>query len=210
MPIRARAAILFTFLLLGASPSPGAGASPGPGYVRVAQEGGVTVYRKEGTPLIDILAEGVIPAPPERVREVLLDYPRHPEFLQRIPEVRVLARDPGSMLVYQRIDLPVLADRDMVLRVTWGEGPGGALFTHFASVGAEAPVPPRRGLVRVTTHEGGWRLRPISVAGRPATLARYQMHIDLGGSLPLWMARSQAGKDVPGLFAAISARVSRP
>lgn len=184
-------------------------AVPPPGYVRVANEQGVTVYRKEGTPFIDILAEGVIPAPPERVREVLLDYPHHPEFLQRIPEVRVLARDPGSMLVYQRIDLPVLADRDMVLRVTWGEAPGGVLFTHFASAGAGAPVPPRRGLVRVTTHEGGWRLQPVLVGGRPATLARYQMHIDLGGSLPGWMARAQAGKDVPALFAAISARAAR-
>jgi hypothetical protein len=184
-------------------------ASPPPGYVRVVKEQGVTVYRREGTPLIDILAEGVIPAPPERVREVLLDYPRHPEFLQRIPEVRVLTRAPGSMLVYQRIDLPVLADRDMVLRVTWGEEPAGVLFTHFASVGAGAPVPPRRGLVRVTTHEGGWRLQPVRVDGRPATLARYQMHIDLGGSLPGWMARSQAGKDVPALFVAISARAAR-
>ena len=90
----------------------------------------------------------------------------------------------------------------MVLRVTWGAD-GPVLWTHFQAV-AGGPPPPE-GVVRVTDHDGGWRLEPVE--GGRATLARYQMRIDLSGSLPGWMARSQAGKDVPDLFESIRRQV---
>jgi hypothetical protein len=56
-------------------------------------------------------------------------------------------------------------------------------------------------VVRVATHEGSWRLDPID--GGRRTHATYELKLDLAGSLPSWLGRGRAGKDVPALFDAI-------
>lgn len=193
-------ALLLGLCCLGAVlPTHEAGAEPPAGYALSRQGEGVTVFRREGSRAVDLYAEGVIAAPPERVRAVLLAYERHPTFLKRMAEIRVLTRGADSLLVYQRLRLPVIKDRDMVLEVRWG-GSGAALWTRFKAVSDRGP-PPLRGAVRVTDHEGGWRL--IALAGGRATFAEYRMRIDLAGALPGWMARGQGDKDVPDLFAAL-------
>jgi hypothetical protein len=69
---------------------------------------------------------------------------------------------------------------------------------------SDPAAPPQPDAVRVTRHAGVWHLQPVELpGGGHGTYARYQMYIDLGGSLPGWMARAQGGKDVPDLFEAI-------
>jgi hypothetical protein len=169
------------------------------GFQRVAQDHGVTVYRREHVREIDLAAEGDIMAPPERVRQVLLDYSRHPAWVKHLAESRVLEQDAEHALVYQRLDLPILEDRDYTLRVTWGNE-GDVLWTRFTTADEKGP-PPRHRVVRVQVHEGGWELQPID--GGRGTHARYHFRLDLAGSLPGWMSRSRAGKDVPQLFEAL-------
>jgi hypothetical protein len=148
----------------------------------------------------------VIDAPPARVRDALLDYPRHPSWLKELRRSEVLVRDPHSLVVYQRLVLPVIADRDFTLKVRWGED-GDVLWTRFSAANELGPGP-LRGVVRVGIHEGSWRLEPVD--GGRRTLARYHVRLDLGGSLPPWMARGRAGKDIPGLYQSIRAEVQRP
>jgi hypothetical protein len=50
-------------------------------------------------------------------------------------------------------------------------------------------------------HEGAWVLEPVD--GGKKTHAIYRFRMELGGSLPMWMARGRAAKDVPALFDAI-------
>jgi hypothetical protein len=169
------------------------------GYVRMAEDKGVTVYRKEGAHVIELAAEGDIPASPTRVRQVLLDYSHHPKWVKSLAESRVLSTETNSMLVYQRLDLPLIHDRDFTLDVTWGEE-GNVLWTRFACANDRGPAE-RHGVVRVRVHEGGWRLEPTD--GGRATHARYVLHLDLAGSLPGWMSRGRAAKDVPSLFEAL-------
>jgi len=52
--------------------------------------------------------------------------------------------------------------------------------------------------------EGGWHLEPVD--GGRHTHAVYRFKMELGGSLPMWMARGRAAKDVPALFEAIRAQ----
>ena len=121
-------AILLGLCCLGAVlTASAAGAEPPPGYAMIRQGESVTVFRREGSRAVDLYAERVIAAPPSRVRAVLLDYERHPTFLKRMAELRVLERGADSLLVYQRLRLPVIKDRDMVLEVRWG-GSGAALW----------------------------------------------------------------------------------
>jgi hypothetical protein len=160
----------------------------------------VKVYRREKRPGIELAAEGKLDAPPERVRRVLIDYPSHHSWQQRLKETRVLTHGDASLDVYERLDLPVLDDRDFTLHVTWGKD-AEILWMRFAAADAQGPGPVD-GVVRVTDQEGSWRLEPAD--GGLATLAVYRFYMDLAGSVPSWMGKGRATSEVPELFAGIT------
>lgn len=169
------------------------------GYSAVARERGIAVFRNKRASAIELAAQGVLRVPTDQLQRALVDYGRHVSYLDRLAESRVLRRDKGELLVYQRLALPLLSDRDFTLDVRWGKD-GEVRWVDFHAVTDKGPRP-RKGVVRVTHHRGSWELLPI-MSGK-ATLARYQVSLDLAGYLPRWMARSSAGKEVPDLFAAI-------
>jgi hypothetical protein len=181
---------------LGTAPPP-ASALAGEGFNLIADEKGVKVYRREKRPGIELAAEGAIAGSPERVRRVLLDYPSHQRWQKHLKENRVLGRGDGFLDVYQRLDLPLIDDRDFTLHVTWGEDPPWMRFA--ATSGGPPPV---KGVVRVTQHEGGWRLEPID--GGRSTHAVYRFYLDLAGAFPAWMGKGQAANDLPELYANIT------
>ena len=175
------------------------------GFVLIGEEKGVRVYRREKRAGIELAAEGTLGAAPERVRRVLIDYPSHQRWQPRLKESRVLARGGDSLDVYQRLTLPVLDDRDFTLNVTWG-AQAEVLWVRFAAANARGPAP-ISDAVRVNDQEGGWRLEPAD--GGLATRAVYRFHMDLGGSFPAWMGKSQATSEVPELFDNIAKQLSR-
>lgn len=174
-------------------------------FETIAQEKGVRVYKHRSSEIIRIGAEGLFPAPPERVKQALLDYSRQVGAIERLSEARVLSRGERSLYVYQRLNLPVIDDRDFVLNVRHGAD-GDKRWVSYWAVTDRGP-PPRDGVVRVTNHRGTWVLEPADDGH--ATRVRYQVSIDLGGLLPRWMARAGAGRELPALFGAIC-RLSRP
>jgi len=182
---------------------PPASSLVGEGFALIADEKGVKVYRREKGPGIELAAEGDLGGSPDRVRRVLLDYPNHQRWQKHLKENRILARGQDSLDVYQRLGLPVIDDRDFTLHVTWGDE-GAIAWMRFVASSALGP-PPVRGVVRVTQHEGGWRLEPID--GGNATHAVYRFRIDLAGGFPAWMAKGQAAHDVPELFARIGGQL---
>jgi hypothetical protein len=169
------------------------------GLVLLTTQHGVSVYQREGAKTIDLVAEGDFAAPPERVRALLLDYTRHPDYIPHLAESVILGRSASSMWVYQRLSLPFIDDRDFTLHVQWGAD-GQTLWLRFATDNARGPAP-QEGVVRVALHEASWRLEPRD--GGRTTHASYSLRLDLGGSLPSFLTRSRAGKDLPGLFDAL-------
>jgi hypothetical protein len=121
--------------------------NPPAGFVPVLLGQTVSVYRRPSGPGVELYAEGDIAAPPSKVRDVLLDYEQHPNFVKDLAESHVLRREDSALWVYQRLDLPLLADRDFTLKVTWGSD-GDVLWTHFACDNSRGP-PPQSGKVRV-------------------------------------------------------------
>lgn len=180
---------------LGSAPAP-ATALAAEGFVLVAEDKGVKVYRREKRAGLEFAAEGTFAASPERVRRVLLDYGNHQRWQKQLRDSRVLARGDGFIDVYQRMGLPVIDDRDYTLHVTWGEE-GSVLWTRFVTANDRGPAPVS-GVVRVVNHEGGFRLEPID--GGKATRVVYRFYIDMAGSFPLWAARGQAASDIPAFF----------
>jgi hypothetical protein len=166
------------------------------GYKFIHQSHGVTVYRGTQGSIIELAAEGVFAASPQRVWRALTDYDQHAKWLKNIAESRILSRQSNALVVYQRLDLPLLSDRDYTLAVQWGTQNSQQWITFNCT--ARGGPAPRPGIVRLTVHEGGWQLQPLE--GGKRTLARYQLRLDLAGSLPRWLARSSAGKELPDLF----------
>jgi uncharacterized protein YndB with AHSA1/START domain len=174
------------------------------GFERVGENKGVVVYRKAKTRNVELAAEGELPAPPARVLALLTDYDHHQHWVKRLAESHVVGRGPSSIDVYQRLSFPVVSDRDFTLHVTWGED-GEARWVRTQTDNSKGP-PPKSGVVRVATNECEWRLEPTADGKR--TMAVYRLNLDLGGSIPAWMARDHALKDVPGLFEAMRKELS--
>jgi len=167
-----------------------------PGYTEVARNHDVVVMQREGSTVIDLVAEGDFAAPPERLLALLLAYDRHAGLVRGVSESRVLARGPNEVVVYQRLSLPIISDRDVTLRVTFGAD-GDVRWLKFAACNQRGPGPVD-GVVRIPVDEGGWQLVPIE--GGRGTRARYSLRLDLAGSLPKWLGRGRAGSDIPDLF----------
>ncbi len=168
----------------------------GGGYVQIHDDHGVKVYKREHTRNIELAAEGDLDAPPDRVEAALLDYSNHTRWVKHLAESRVLDRGPLSLVVYQRLSLPIIEDRDFTLLVTWGQQ-GDTRWLHFSTANERGPQP-RSGVVRVPVNEGGWKLTPTD--GGRRTHAVYELKLDLAGSVPSWLGRGRAGKDLPALF----------
>ncbi len=191
--------VILTRPAFGAGASPVSPGFPGPGFERIAQERGVTVYKDKRADLIRLAAEGVFRAPVSDVERVLVDYDHQVGTIARLSESRILRRAPNALTVYQRLNLPIISDRDYIIRVTMGQT-GEVRWINFYSI-PDPAIPPRRGVVRVTRHVGSWQLTPVE--GGRATLARFHTDIDLAGWLPLWLAKPKAGKEVPQVFSSV-------
>jgi hypothetical protein len=161
------------------------------GFKLLGEDKGVRVHRREKRSGVEFAAETTLPAPPEQVRRALLDYARHPKWNKHLKENKIISRGTDSLVVYQRLDLPVIDDRDFTLQVTWG-AEGSILWTRFAVANERGPKPVS-GVVRVSAHEGSWRLEPDGAKG---TRAVYRFHFDVAGSVPSWLGKGQAQDDI--------------
>lgn len=168
-----------------------------PTYVSIGKHNGVEVYMRKdtGAGAIELAAVGEFDAPPAEVQAALLDYGAHVRINKHLAESTVLSRAPGEQLVYQHLKLPVIKDRDFTLHVRWKEGsPRGITFSID---GAQGPAATNKA-VRMSTLNGRWDLEPIREGS--ATRAVYHVQIDFAGSVPDWMVRGGAGKDLPGVY----------
>jgi hypothetical protein len=187
--------LLFTTLVVG-----GRG-----GYTHVGRSDGVDVYRQEASPLIDLMAEGEFDAEPESVAAILMDYANADALSPRVVESRVLAAEAPQLIVYQRLHLPIVSDRDFTLRVSHGLR-GRLRWIRFRADESRGPGP-RPDVVRVRVMNGSWDLWPTADGRR--TQAVYRVQIDLGGEIPRWMVSGGAARDLPVLFEAVRRELRR-
>jgi START domain len=177
------------------------------GFSKIASKQGVSVYKHRSADNIRIGADGRVAASPWQVLAAVLDYRHQVGVIDRLSESRVLARGRDWMLVYQRLNLPVISDRDFVLRVRWGQAADGTVWVRYRAVRSPRAPAPKSGVVRITHHQGSWQLRPLAVG--TATQVRFQLSIDLSGWLPKWMARAGAGKELPALFGSVRQLINK-
>ena len=181
------------------------------GWTVEANKDGVSVQSRkhEGSALKEFRGIGVIEAPPASVFAVLDDAEAYPSFMPYTSECRVLKRAKDFMIAYQRLDLPLVNDRDYTLRSEHSKsnGPGGQTFRiHWVPANDLGPAA-KAGVQRVTICEGGWLLEP---QGAGATKATYNIFTDSGGAVPSFIANNGSRIAIHKLFEAVRKKVREP
>lgn len=178
-------------------------------WTKVHERNGVVVAVRPriGSRLNELSAFGDVDAPPERVRAVLADMERYPDFMPPTSMVRLLHRDGNSFLYYMEINPPVVARRDYCLRVVWTELAEGGWHGAWEADNQNCPAE-RRGVVRMRENEGEWFLEPS--AGGQRTRLRYRCHLDVAGHVPAWLFNRVSASAIPKVFAAVQRSVRDP
>ena len=172
---------------------------------------GVTIYSraKAGSDQREFKGIGLIEAPPAVVFAVLDDIDNYPKFMPYTAQSRVLKREKDSVIIYQRLNVPLISDRDYTLRTRYDKwtGDNGTIYRlRWQTANDLGPVAVS-GVLRVAHTEGGWLLEP---EGKSATRGVYTVHSDTGGAIPAFLANSGSRTAVRKLFEAVRKQVKEP
>jgi Polyketide cyclase / dehydrase and lipid transport len=179
------------------------GASAG-AWILDANREGVVIYSRPhaDTGLKEFKGIGEVAAAPSTVFAVLNNTIEYPRFMPYSAEVRILRRSSNSVVAYHRIKLPLLRDRDYILRSVRSAtpSPAGAVYhISWNPVNGIGP-PPQPGVQRITTCEGSWLLEPT---GKGTTRATYNIYSDTGGAIPAFLANGGCRVAIRKIFAAV-------
>lgn len=131
-------------------------------------------------------------AKPDDVLAAIQHNQLDPEALPSNFERVILRREGDVMVSHDKIDVPFLADRDVILYTETEKDPAsGHHVVRWHSLEDEGP-PPEGGVVRMPSSRGSWTLTPHE----DGTLAIYQSHVELGGSLPASFVEAQMPKEI--------------
>ena len=184
---------------------------PGGEWAEDSTAKGITIYSRsrEGSAVKEFKGVGVIEAPARSVFAVLDDSEAYPSFMPYTSECRVLKREKDTVLAYQRLELPLVSDRDYTLRSknqTW-LGPEGPIYRiRWEPANDQGPAE-KAGVLRVNVCEGGWLLEPNS---NGTTRATYSIYTDSGGALPPFVANNGSRIAIRKVFEAIRKQVKDP
>jgi hypothetical protein len=187
---------LLALALLSAAPD-----VPDDGW-KLLVDGDVKVFsrQKPGARVLEMKAEMLMPATPREVRDVLMDE----EYSKRTPwvaENRLIDRPtPNSKVKYTRLAFPIIQDRDYFITVTCeqdlAEDGSGLYHSSWKPWGLDRPA--RDGVVRVTTCEGYWDVRPDGDGH--ASHVTYYLLSDPGGNIPAFAVNLGNKRVLPELM----------
>jgi hypothetical protein len=188
--------LAFLVLLLVAAPS-----LADDGWRRVDEERGIAVDARDvpGSSLHEVRASIHSTLSPATIAAVVWRYEEHDRFVPRLAHAEVV-RDvgPDERIVYEQLAIPLLKDRDVVLRARRQTAADGTIDIRTTAIDGEGPPATSR-FVRVQTSEGHWHLAPA--AG--GTDVVYDIRTDVGGAVPAWIVNRAQREAVPDLVKAI-------
>ncbi len=169
---------------------------------QVRDRGGLQIWmrRVPDSRLREVRAETVIWAPADAIWRTLDDVENHHQYMPFVVDAKVVKRTPEEVLLYQRIDPPLVKQRDYGLRVFIDrDAQGKAYRRRFVVANEVAPDLPDN-TVRVQLVRGYWELQPLSPH---RTAVRYVVHTDPGGNVPKRIINLGAKRAVTRLLNAV-------
>jgi hypothetical protein len=171
------------------------------GWRRVDEEHGIVVDARDvpGSSLHEVRASIHSELSPATIAAVVWRYEEHDRFVPRLEHAEVV-RDvgPDERIVYEQLALPLLKDRDVVLRARRETAADGTIDIRTTAIDGEGPPPTSR-FVRVQTSAGHWHLAP-SAGGTDVV---YEIRTDVAGSVPAWIVNRAQREAVPDLVEAM-------
>ena len=139
-------------------------------WTLISQGNDISIYSRihPGGEIKEYKAVGTINATPRVLLAVLDDVENYPHFMPYITECRILKREKGTLISYQRVSPPFCTDRDYTLRVTHQtktSAAGPVYLCHWEPANDLGPAETGNTL-RVKTNEGSWLVEPAP-ATRP-------------------------------------------
>jgi hypothetical protein len=156
----------------------------------------------------EIWAEGELAAGIQYVQSALRDHESFRYWMPYVTESRVLAAADGARVTYTRLDLPVISNRDYVLRVVDEQllaADGTGVFRQKWTPENEA-MPSRSGVVRLRHNEGSWLFTP---SGEGRVRFVYRFTVEPGGSIPGFLAGLGQKDAVMDTIRAVERRAQR-
>lgn len=166
--------------------------------------GPITVKTREVSGSVkEIWAEGVMDAEVQDVQSAILDAPAYPKFMPYFKESRVVGKtEAGHRLIYSRMALPFVQERDYVVRVEVlkrvKEDGSGEFANQWEAV--KGHVPERDNTVRLTMNKGGWHAVPTPDGRARVT---YRVIADPGTWVPSFAIDMGNKKGIPETFRAV-------
>ena len=190
---------------------PASSTDPADGWSQESAGKDVAIHSRPraGSSVKEFRAVGMIEASPAAVFAVLDDSEAYPSFMPYTSECRVLRRDKDTVLAYQRLELPVVSDRDYTLRSKHQRwiGPDGPIYWIRWEPANDLGPAEKPGVQRVNICEGGWLLEPTESGG---TRAIYTIYTDSGGTIPPMLANTGSRIAIRKVFEAIRRQVKDP
>ena len=190
---------------------PAKSTDPADGWTQEATGKDVAIHSRPrpGSGVKEFRAVGVIDAAPAAVFAVLDDSEAYPSFMPYTSECRVLKREKDTVLAYQRLELPIVSDRDYTLRSKHQRwiGPDGPIYWIRWEPANDLGPAEKPGVQRVNVCEGGWLLEPNEAGG---TRAIYTIYTDSGGTIPPMLANNGSRVAIRKVFDAIRKQVKDP
>ena len=181
------------------------------GWVQESAGKDVSIHSRAraGSAIKEFRAVGFIDAAPGAVFAVLDDSEAYPNFMPYTSECRVLKREKDTVLAYQRLELPIVSDRDYTLRSRHQRwiGPDGPIYWIRWEPANDLGPAEKPGVLRVNVCEGGWLLEPHDSG---ATRAVYTIYTDSGGTIPPMLANNGSRVAIRKVFEAIRKQVKDP
>lgn len=175
--------------------------------VRETAEGRLFHRCRPGSPLAAVMIETQFRAAPERLYALVNDYAAFADFIPDVAESRVLAVDGAVQWVYHRLHLPgPVADRVYILQSTAStQGvPPVAWRVEWTLAQRAFPGFDAGAGVRPDSLSGFWE---IGADAAGTTRARYAVHVEPGGHLPVWLVQRMTDRYVQQVVAAVRGRL---
>ena len=162
------------------------------------------VPRGEGrSGLFELRISGHATVPPERMFETLWKHEEYEQFVPRLKKMQILSNDGTVKLLYQQAKMPMVKDRDYVVRVKKVIDPSARVYETVIET-AEGGPPESDDFVRIKRIRGRWTLSPD--AAGTGTDVVYQIFVDPGESLPPWAVAMGQKSGTPDVVRAMIKR----
>lgn len=172
-------------------------AETGGSWKQIDDDEGIKIWKLQipGVEVPGFRGQTIMTASAQRIAEELNHVEWHTEWMYRCSESVVVKRfDEHKALIYNRLDTPwPVWDRDTIVDTAFVTSADHKLTTlTFKNTDSTLrPVPD--GVIRMPRLEGSYRMEELTPS---TTKVTYTVEVDIGGSVPDWMAEMVA-RDIP-------------